>query len=87
MMDPNIYMAYLCFLENDSAVCRTFKHWSFNTSNYQMPLVEFHFALRTEAEDRKWEAKNAFIYEYEDKWKKFSPPSFVLWLEECGFKK
>ena len=82
-MDPNVYVAYLCFTENNSNVRKKFKLWSHKT-NPHAPLnySDLRWAIDSIKEEMRWQAKRAFLYEAEMAWKCFDVTKFMEFLDK-----
>lgn len=84
MMNPNVYMAYLCFLKNDSRVYSMFSKCLNSKDPYR--FSEFEYAVREVVYRERMKAKRLFIYEAEQLWVNFDTGKFIKFLNDLGLK-
>ena len=80
-MDPYVYMAYMCFLENNSMLYKSF--WGKNRP-YPSPIG---WMLSEEKGKILYKIKRQYILEQEEKWKKFNAQHFLDFLKKHGFNR
>ena len=85
-MDPNIYFAYLCFLDSDHSAKKAFDSWRKDTAPYTGLWTLGRF---TQDICRQQAAKyrQLYIYEAEKVWNDFNIVKFTEFLKGYGFKK
>ena len=82
IMDPYVYMAYLCFLEGGS-LNKAFNEWKRTRTGY----VSLPMQIENAAWTMKAKAKQLYIFELEQSWEKFRTDDFLKFLDEHGFIK
>jgi hypothetical protein len=81
-MDPHIYLTYLCLLDNNSNINRTFKGWVKNVDRYS-----FSWAIKDIRLQMIRKARYTFFYEGEKAWFDVFGSRFILFLNKYGFRK
>lgn len=80
MMKPNVYIAYLCFI--DENLSRKFEKWSWGTASHN----ELKYAIEDAAFKMRRKAATMHIYALDMAWREFSYDKFIEFLTvECGF--
>ena len=83
MMKPNIYVAYLCFLDNGSIISQRFKRWMSMTDSHN----ELKWAIEDIAYSMKIRVRPLHIYEIDKMWREFTYEGFLKFLKECGVER
>jgi len=88
-MNPYVYIAYLCFTDNNSEVRKSFERWRHqggNKASYNGAAYSLRSAIKSVAHQMEYKARLAFIYEAERAWANFNANGFIEFLERYGFK-
>jgi len=85
-MDPNVYIAYLCFLDSNHPLKKAFERWreGFQPSGFSTDFKSF---TRNIAWNKQRESASNYFYESEQSWKNFNTDGFIKFLEKHEFEK